>query len=302
MAVATAQLQELPLRRHRTGAFLMGRPVQKLPQFLVILPYLQRQGSLGRSGDHLLTGKILGDPLPHAQTVKTRSCQHNAIQFLFLHPAKPCIDVAADAGETQIRPEPAQQHLSPQAPGTDHRPLGQIPQRCLFPQDQHISWILPLPGPGKGQSLCRDHRHVLHAVHRQPYFTCQKLFLNLTDEEPLPTQIGQGPVCDPVPLCGDHLYLKGMLWVSLPQPVPDVSCLCQSQLRPSCPYPYLHASPSLPVANSRCIISLYHSCSSSLSSCFSSWIGSRRRRCREAFSTFFTILCSLPPRSSFRSR
>ena len=170
-----------------------------------------------------------GDAVRHLQSFQTGGGEDDGVVLTGIQLGEAGVDVATQVADHQIRAGGAQLALAAQAGGADHGPLRQFGNGLETIGDEGIAGIFPLADGVQAEPLGELHRHIFHGVNGDIGPSFQHGGLQLLDEQPLATDLGQRGIEDLVTLSAHGHQFDLQLRVQGFEPVFDKVGLPQGQ-------------------------------------------------------------------------
>ena len=172
------------------GTVQTGNRVRHGPSPIIIcVADLDRQRALCRRRRH---DRRIKRCVRHIKRQPPQAChgKDNGVVPTFGKRCQPCVDIAAQQLDPQVRAIMTKQRLTTHRGGADNGTLWKRVNRRERP-DQRITTILARQNRGDGGAIGKNGLHILHRVNRHITATIKQLSLQLLDEQPLATGIGK---------------------------------------------------------------------------------------------------------------
>ena len=226
-AFQPGQKAALGIHANAGGAVFQAR--QQDEQIIIVLSAFNAQRALAHGGQKALRVQRRHVRGAESQPVEPGGGQDDGVVVAVPQFAQPRVHIAAQAGNTEVRPQGQQLGLAPQAAGAHMRALRQGVHIGVIEGKETVGAGLARRHAAQDQPFGQNHGHILDAVHGQVRPPVQQGLFDFLHEQALAAHFGQGHVQNDVAPGLDHVERNRQFGVLSFQAAFDVLGLPESQ-------------------------------------------------------------------------
>lgn len=192
---------------------------------------LHRDCALADGRREILERNDRGSLVLVAETLQAGQRQQRCMNVAGFQLAQPCLNIAAESDDLQVRPGAAHQRLTAQRGRADDGAVRQVGDRSGDAAQENVAHVLAFQEGGEDQAVGEHGRHVLGGMHGDVGAAVKQRLLDFLGEQPLAAGLGQGPVLDAVAAGLQDEDLGHLVWQAVggAQPGCDLLCLGEGE-------------------------------------------------------------------------